>query len=149
MISNANLLKKRKKRRERRIGLLHLWQIMTGIFLYSPWREKTDIVKIYWGRSRRWRHVNLALSTYLQTSELLKYPSPPTHCQNLLLTLALTDWANQSLQHSGLGSHRKKKSSVSPIRVPSIRHSKRERQANLLLTFLGPQPFTKKKLNGT
>lgn len=81
MISCAILLKKRKDKREKRIGLPHLWQIATGIFLYSPWREKTDIAKIYRGHSRRWRRVNLALSTYLQTSELLKCPSPPIHCQ--------------------------------------------------------------------
>lgn len=119
-------------------------------FLYSTWREKTAIAKIYWGCSRRWRHVNLALSTYLQTSEPLECPSPPTHCQNLLLTLAPTDWASQSPPTLQPWQPQKEEelcvSHSCPIPPPQ---GKRERQANLLLTSLGSQPFTKKKLNGT
>lgn len=68
---------------------------MASIFLDGPWRVTTDIVKIYCAHPtprRRWRHVNRALSAYLQTSELLECPSPPTHGQGRLPPLAPTDW---------------------------------------------------------
>lgn len=151
VISNANLLKKRrnKKRKENKFSSLTV-HYGKHFFLDHPWRVTTDIVKIYCGPSRRWRHVSVALSADLQTSELLASPSPPTHGQGPLPILAPTDWAGQGLQDYDLGSHRKK-SSVSPLHVPSHCHRarERERQGNLLLTSLGPSPLTKKKLNGT
>lgn len=105
----------------------------------------TDIVKIYCGPSRRWRHVGVALSADLQTSELLASPSPPTHSQGPLPILAPTDWAGQGLQDYDLGSHRKK-SSVSPLHVPSHCQRARERETGKFIADIsGPFAINKEE----
>lgn len=112
----------------------------------NPWREKSVL---YCDPSRIWRHVNLALSTCPKTSELLECPSPPTHCQGLWPPWhSLAQEAGASNTGALAATERRKALSLTFV-CPSVLHQARERQGNLLLTFLGPLPFTKKKLNGT
>lgn len=114
IINSANLLKERRDKRERWISGENYGKLFF-FFFNNPWREKSGI---YCGPSWRWRRVSLALPTFLKISELLECPSPPLHCQGLLASAALPHWAHKSLQHGGLGSLRKEKSSVPPTCVP-------------------------------
>lgn len=147
VMSNANLLRMRRTKKRKENKFSPLMTNYSKHFLDCPWRVTPDIVKIYCGPSRRWRHVSSSVCIWhLSYWNALLHPPAAKAC--CLPWHPLTGPARASSTMALAATQRRRALCLPFMFHPSSRGPERERQGNLLLTSLGPSPFTK-KLNGT